>query len=47
MKPLIPSFLAFAAIVAFIVTDQVLDLGMTLFLLKKLSDLIEYVSIWR
>ncbi len=47
MKSLIPSFLIFAAIVAFVIADQALDLGFTLFLLKKFSDLIEFVSIWR
>ena len=47
MKPLLPSFAIFALLVAFVVTDQVLNLGLGLFLLKKISDLIEYVSFWR
>ena len=34
-------------IIAFFAVDLTLDLGASLFLLRKFADLIEYVSIWR
>lgn len=47
MKQLIPSFLILGLLVALISVDQILGLGVTLYLLRKLAALIEYVSFWR